>query len=131
MTELKPCPFCGGEAMCFAEDDGYRMRLGDGGGATTDGESVFRGVAGCQACGLGFEEWHDTDEPMFDGCEDPSEFEAVLERHMAEKWNARQFPTVEAAYRAALEELGQDAYTFVIKDPVHTLPIVDYDFDEE
>ena len=37
-------------------------------------------------------------------------------------------PTV---LRAALEELGQDAYTFVIKDPVHTLPIVDYDFDEE
>ncbi len=50
---------------------------------------------------------------------------------LLEKWNARQFPTVEAAYRAALEELGQDAYTFVIKDPVHTLPIVDYDFDEE
>lgn len=50
---------------------------------------------------------------------------------LLEKWNARQFPTVEAAYRAALEELGQDAYTFVIKDPIHTLPIVDYDFDEE
>ena len=50
---------------------------------------------------------------------------------LLEKWTARQFPTVEAAYRAALEELGQDAYTFVIKDPFHTLPIVDYDFDEK
>lgn len=89
MAELKPCPCCNGKATCFAEDDGYRMRLGDNGGATTDGESVFRGVAGCEACGLGFEEWHDSDETMFDGCEEPDEFEAVLERHMAAKWNTR------------------------------------------
>lgn len=52
MVELKPCPCCNGKATCFAEDDGYRMRLGDNGGATTDGKSVFRGVAGCEACGL-------------------------------------------------------------------------------
>lgn len=89
MVELKPCPCCNGKATCFAEDDGYRMRLGDSGGATTDGESEFRGVAGCEACGLGFEEWHGSDEIMFDGCEEPDEFEAVLERHMAAKWNAR------------------------------------------
>ena len=89
MAELEPCPCCNGKSTCFAEDDGYRMRLGDNGGATTDGESEFRGVAGCEACGLGFEEWHDSDEPMFDGCIDPSEFEAILERHMAAKWNTR------------------------------------------
>lgn len=51
-------------------------------------------------------------------------------RSLLEKWNARQFPSIEAAYKAALDEMGKDAYTFVIPDPKKTLPIVDYDFEE-
>lgn len=110
MAELEPCPCCNGKATCFAEDDGYRMRLGDNGGATTDGESEFRGVAGCEACGLGFEEWHDSDEPMFDGCIDPSEFEAVLERHMAVKWNTRFERTCRITDEEPIEIPDQDSW---------------------
>lgn len=108
MIELKPCPCCNGKATCFAEYDGYRMRLGDNGGATTDGESEFRGVVGCEACGLGFEEWHDSDEIMFDGCEEPDEFEAVLERHMAAKWNTRWERTCHMNYVSLYDEEGVD-----------------------
>lgn len=78
MIELKPCPCCGSEATCLAEYYGYE-----------NGENIYRGVAGCESCGLGFEEWHVDSDPMFDGYEDPSECEAVLEKHMATKWNTR------------------------------------------
>lgn len=77
MAELKPFPCCNGKATCFAEDDGYRMRLGDNGGATTDGES---------------------------------EFEAVLERHMAAKWNIRWDRTCRITDEEPIEIPDQDSW---------------------
>lgn len=52
-------------------------------------------------------------------------------KSLLEKWGARQFPTIEAAYQAAVAEMGKDAYTFVIPDPKRTLPVVNYDYPEE
>lgn len=41
MIELKPCPFCGGEAYGKSEDAGWDHR----------GDNVFVATVGCPNCG--------------------------------------------------------------------------------
>lgn len=50
-------------------------------------------------------------------------------RVLLERWNAEQFPTIQAAYDEAVRRMGKDAKVFVIPDAKRTLPIVDYDFE--
>lgn len=91
--ELLPCPLCGGtDITCFAEYDGD----------TYDNESVYRTVVGCLGCReegcdpsydeepcFGIEAYFLDSHPLIRDCEDPSDCERVLERHMAERWNRR------------------------------------------
>lgn len=49
-------------------------------------------------------------------------------RSLLEKWNAEQFPTIQAAYDEAVRRMGKDARVFAIPDAKHTLPLIDYDY---
>ena len=46
-----------------------------------------------------------------------------------EKWNAEQFPTLQAAYDAAAA-VKKDPFVFVLPDAKNTLPLIQYDFED-
>ena len=91
--ELRPCPLCGStDIACFAEECGDDH----------DNVPTFRAVVGCRGCHeegcdpsydeepcFGIEAYYRADHPLIKDCEDPSDCERVLERHMAERWNRR------------------------------------------
>lgn len=93
MTDLKPCPLCGStDIACFAEECGDDY----------DNVPTFRAVVGCRGCHeegcdqsyddepcFGIEAYFRADHPLVSDCEDPSDCERILERHMAERWNRR------------------------------------------
>ena len=90
---LKPCPLCGStDIACFAEECGDDY----------DNVPTFRAVVGCRGCHeegcdpsyddepcFGIEAYFSANHPLIMDCEDPSDCERVLERHMAERWNRR------------------------------------------
>lgn len=50
-------------------------------------------------------------------------------RSTLERWNARQFPTIQAAYDAAVQELGNPSPdVLALPDAKNTLPLMDYDY---
>ena len=51
-------------------------------------------------------------------------------KNLLEKWNAEQFPTLQAAYDAAAAR-KKDPFVFVLPDAKNTLPLVQYDFEDE
>lgn len=82
-TKLLPCPFCGGDAISFSEDDGWDMY----------GDNVYRAYAGCHNddCGIGVELHYVGDalvDPDIDDTEDGITCKA-LENMAIEKWNRR------------------------------------------
>lgn len=91
--ELKPCPLCGSTNItCFAEYDGDSY----------ENEPIYRAVVACLGCHeegcdpsydeepcFGIEAYFRKDHPLIRDCEDPSDCERELERHMAERWNRR------------------------------------------
>lgn len=93
MTDLKPCPLCDStNVTCFAEYDGDSY----------DNVPVYHAVVACLGCNedgcdpdydeepcFGIEAYFRGDHPLIRDCEDPSDCERVLERHMAERWNHR------------------------------------------
>ena len=48
MAELKPCPFCGGEAKVWCEFESYETISGN----TYDERNLYR--AGCVECGISY-----------------------------------------------------------------------------
>lgn len=50
-------------------------------------------------------------------------------RSLLEKWNAEQFPSIQAAYDEAIRRIGGKAKVFVVPDAKRTLPLVEYDFE--
>lgn len=78
MNELRPCPFCGGEACCKSDDAGWDYR----------GDNVFVATVGCPNCGASFELEHHGDDLLRD---DDIEGETchALEEQAAALWNAR------------------------------------------
>lgn len=82
MSELKPCPFCGGEAISFSEDDGW----------TATGENSYRAYAGCHnpECGIGFELFHIGDDLSTDEDDQPDGMHCYsLEQQAIAAWNTR------------------------------------------
>lgn len=78
--ELKPCPFCGGEAASFSEDAGGNYK----------GDNVYMASVGCTECGAGFERYHEGDDLSTD--EDDREDGMhcyALEAQLVEAWNRR------------------------------------------
>lgn len=73
---LKPCPFCGREAMSFSEDYGV----------TLAGQNEYRAFAGCARCAVGFELKYVGDYLRADGEEEGC---AELERRARALWNRR------------------------------------------
>lgn len=50
-------------------------------------------------------------------------------RTTLERWNARQFPTLQAAYDAAVQETAaKDPFVLAVPDAKHTLPLAEYDY---
>lgn len=112
--ELKPCPLCGStDIACFAEEcgDGY------------DNVPTFRAVVGCRGCHeegcdstyddepcFGIEAYYRADHPLVKDCEDPSDCERVLERHMAERWNRRSGQTCHVESSRTEWEYGEYSY---------------------
>lgn len=95
--ELKPCPFCGGEAGSKSEDVGWDYR----------GDNVFAATVGCTNCGVSFElEHHGDDLLRNDDIEDETchalEEQAAAERAAAERAAAERA----AAERAAAERIA-------------------------
>ncbi len=100
--DLKPCPLCGStDIACFAEYDGDSY----------DNEPIYRAVVACLGCHeegcdpsydeepcFGIEAYFRADHPLIKDCEDPSDCERVLERHMAERWNRRAERTCRMEY---------------------------------
>lgn len=78
MEELKPCPFCGGEADCKSWDAGWDSR----------GDNIFAAMVGCPSCGASFELEHHGDDLLRD---DDIEGETchALEEQAARIWNRR------------------------------------------
>ena len=76
--ELKPCPFCGGEADCISEDAGWDSR----------GENIWAVTVGCLSCGANIEVERHCDHLLRD---DDIEGETchALEEQVAAMWNAR------------------------------------------
>ena len=109
MTDLKPCPLCGStDIACFAEECGDDY----------DNVPTFRAVVGCRGCHeegcdqsyddepcFGIEAYFRADHPLVSDCEDPSDCERILERHMADRWNRR----VERTCHADLTESNEPA----------------------
>lgn len=93
MEGLKPCPLCGStNVTCFAEYDGESY----------DSGPLYRAVVGCLRCReegcdpsydeepcFGIEAYFPGSHPLLKDCEDPSDCERALERHMTERWNRR------------------------------------------
>ena len=93
MEGLRPCPLCGStNVTCFAEYDGDSY----------ENEPIYRAVVWCLGCReegcdpsydeepcFGIEAYFPDSHPLLRDCEDPSDCERVLERHMAERWNRR------------------------------------------
>lgn len=93
MSDLKPCPLCGStDIACYAEECGDDY----------DNVPTFRAVVGCCGCHeegcdptydeepcFGIEAYFRADHPLVSDCEDPSDCERILERHMADRWNRR------------------------------------------
>lgn len=50
-------------------------------------------------------------------------------RSLLERWNAEQFPTIQAAYDEAVKRMGGEARVFVLPDAKRTLPLINYDFE--
>lgn len=77
-TELKPCPFCGGEAYSESEDAGWDSR----------GENLWLVEIGCVNCGASIEVKRHCDHLLRD---DDIEGETchALEELAAAMWNAR------------------------------------------
>jgi len=48
---------------------------------------------------------------------------------LLEKWHARQFPTLQAAYDEAVRLKGPDAAVFAVPDGKRTLPLIRYDYE--
>lgn len=92
MSDLKPCPFCGGEAISFSEDAGWDMR----------GNNEYRAYAGCcnDACGIGFELYHTGDDLFDEDVDDTPDGITckALEHKAIEAWNARYERTCEVTY---------------------------------
>ncbi len=78
MSELKPCPFCGGEADCNSWYAGWDSR----------GDNVYTASVGCLSCDVGYEFEHHGDDLLRD---DDAEGETchALEEQAAAMWNTR------------------------------------------
>lgn len=80
MNEIKPCPFCGKDAIAFSEFESWDCR----------GNNVWRAYCGCHNddCGIGVEMFHSGD----DLCDERDEHEETCSGLMdlaIEKWNRR------------------------------------------
>lgn len=80
MTDLKPCPFCGKDAIAFSEDAGWDY----------GGNNVYRAYCGCNSdeCGVGVELFHNGD----DLCDERDDGETTCSGLMdkaIEAWNRR------------------------------------------
>lgn len=76
MDGLKPCPFCGGPALSFSEQDGVSWT----------GQNEYRAFAGCGSCAVGFDLAYVGDDLCADGEEEGC---AELERRARAIWNGR------------------------------------------
>lgn len=80
MEELKPCPFCGGEAVAFSEDAGWN----------SSGQNVYRAYCGCKNddCAIGVELYCDGDELCDERDEGETTCSGLMDKAI-KKWNRR------------------------------------------
>lgn len=98
MSKLKPCPFCGGEAWSYSEDDGWNHL----------GENCYRAEVRCESCGAMFELHHHGDDLYTDEDDTPKGIRChKLEEQAAGLWNSR---TIDRdALLALADELDEKA----------------------
>ena len=110
MSKLKLCPFCGGEAWTYSEDDGWNHL----------GENCYRAEVRCESCGAMFELHHHGDDLYTDEDDTPNGIRCrKLEEQAAVLWNRRTPKSSEATPKCDRDALLQLADEIVLEHEGH------------